>query len=246
MHRLLARVLRERDQLNSSTRADHPPRGGPGRSTADPRRDGLAAARCRRRADRSDRRGVDRAERRFSHHRLRAWSPNCWAIGPGPSGTSPPPPTSPAQSCWARPSSPTRERVLGPDHPDTLTTRNNLAGAYRVGRAADRRHPPVRADPRRPRAGPRPRPPGHPDHPQQPRRRLPGRRAADRGHPPVRADPHRPRAGARPRPPGHPDQPQQPRRRLPGRRAAGPRPSPCTSRPSPTASGSSAPTTRTP
>ena len=26
-----------------------------------------------------------------------------------------------------------RERVLGPDHPDTLTTRNNLADAYRDG-----------------------------------------------------------------------------------------------------------------
>jgi hypothetical protein len=29
----------------------------------------------------------------------------------------------------------TRERVLGPDHPDTLNSRNNLANAYR---AADR------------------------------------------------------------------------------------------------------------
>ena len=25
-----------------------------------------------------------------------------------------------------------RERVLGPDHPDTLTTRNNVAGAHRA------------------------------------------------------------------------------------------------------------------
>ena len=31
-----------------------------------------------------------------------------------------------------------RERVLGPDHPDTLTSRNNLAVAYRAaGRAAE-------------------------------------------------------------------------------------------------------------
>ena len=31
-----------------------------------------------------------------------------------------------------------QERVLGPDHPDTLTTRNNLAGAYySVGRFDD-------------------------------------------------------------------------------------------------------------
>jgi hypothetical protein len=32
----------------------------------------------------------------------------------------------------------TRERVLGPDHPDTLASRNNLAGAYRAaGRLAE-------------------------------------------------------------------------------------------------------------
>ena len=31
-----------------------------------------------------------------------------------------------------------RERVLGPDHPDTLTSRNNLAVAYRdAGRTAE-------------------------------------------------------------------------------------------------------------
>jgi tetratricopeptide (TPR) repeat protein len=30
------------------------------------------------------------------------------------------------------------ERILGPDHPDTLTSRNNLAAAYRAaGRAAE-------------------------------------------------------------------------------------------------------------
>ena len=63
--------------------------------------------------------------------------------------------------------------------------------------------------------------PGHPDFPQQPRRRLPGRRAAGGGHPAVRAHPRRPRAGPGRDPPRHPDLPQQPRRRLPGRRAAG-------------------------
>jgi hypothetical protein len=32
----------------------------------------------------------------------------------------------------------TREGLLGPDHPDTLTTRHNLGGAYRdAGRTAD-------------------------------------------------------------------------------------------------------------
>jgi Tetratricopeptide repeat len=30
-----------------------------------------------------------------------------------------------------------RERVLGPDHPDTLNTRNNLANAYRVAGRTD-------------------------------------------------------------------------------------------------------------
>ncbi len=31
-----------------------------------------------------------------------------------------------------------RERALGPDHPDTLTSRNNLANAYQeAGRAAE-------------------------------------------------------------------------------------------------------------
>ncbi len=30
-----------------------------------------------------------------------------------------------------------RERVLGPDHPDTLGSRNNLAAAYRAAGRAD-------------------------------------------------------------------------------------------------------------
>ena len=67
-----------------------------------------------------------------------------------------------------------RERVLGPDHPDTLASRNNLAAAYRAaGRAAEAiaLHERTLADRR---AGPGPGPPRHPELPEQPRRRLPG------------------------------------------------------------------------
>ena len=121
-----------------------------------------------------------------------------------------PVPQGDARDTWAGPSplyeqTPTdRQRILGTDHPQTLTSRGNLAVAYQAA------------------GGPAP------------------------GHPPVRADPHRQRAGPRHRPPRHPDLPQQPRRRLPGGWGTGAGPSPCTSRPSPTACGSSAPTTPTP
>ena len=109
--------------------------------------------------------------------------------------------------CTSRPS-PTTERVLGPDHPDTLTSRNNLAAAYRSAGHLDEAIPLLRADPHRPRAGPRPRPPRHADLPQQPRRRLPvGRGASSEAIPLLRADPHRPRADPGPRPPRHPDHP---------------------------------------
>ena len=114
-----------------------------------------------------------------------------------------------------------RERVLGETHPDTLSSRNNLAVAYQAAGRLAEAIPLLRADPRRLRAGPGRDPPRHPDLPQQPRSRLPGRRAAGRGHPAVRADPRRPRAGPGRDPPRHPDLPQQPRCRLPGGRAAG-------------------------
>ena len=78
-----------------------------------------------------------------------------------------------------------RERVLGETHPDTLTSRNNLAYAYRAAGRLDEAIPLSGAHPRRPRAGPGRDPPRHPDLPQQPRSRLPGRRAAGRGHPAV-------------------------------------------------------------
>ena len=89
-----------------------------------------------------------------------------------------------------------RERVLGPDHPDTLNSRSNLAAGYRaVGRhdEAITLHEATLTDPG---AGPRPRPPRHPDLPQQPRRRLPGGRPLRRGDHPARGDPHRPGSGS--------------------------------------------------
>ena len=75
------------------------------------------------------------------------------------------------------------ERVLGETHPDTLTTRNNLAVAYRDAGRLDEAIPLFErtlADRERVLGDD---PPRHPDLPQQPRSRLPGRRAAGRGHP---------------------------------------------------------------
>ena len=137
---------------------------------------------------------------------------------------------------------PDRQRVLGPDHPSTLTTRNNIAVLDRAERGRPRRTGAVHRAAARPAAGPRPRPPRHPDHPQQ--HRLLDR--AERGRPRRTGVVHRaaarPAAGPRPRPPRHPDHPQQhrlldragrgrPRRtgvvhRAAARPAAGPRPRP--------------------
>ena len=65
------------------------------------------------------------------------------------------------------------ERVLGADHPDTLGSRNNLAGAYQAaGRLGRRSRCTSRPSPSGAGAGRRA--PGHPGLPQQPRRRLPG------------------------------------------------------------------------
>jgi hypothetical protein len=47
-----------------------------------------------------------------------------------------------------------RQRVLGPGHPGTLTSRNNLAAAYRAAGRLDDAIPPARADPCRPAADP--------------------------------------------------------------------------------------------
>ena len=110
------------------------------------------------------------------------------------------------------------ERVLGPDHPDTLNSRNNLAVDYRAVGPPRRGDHPARGDPDRYGAGPGPRPPRHPELPQQPRRRLLGGRPPRRGDHPGRGDPDRPGTGPGPRPPRHPELPQQPRRRLLGGR----------------------------
>ena len=98
---------------------------------------------------------------------------------------------------------PVRERVLGPEHPDTLTTRDRLATGpggrgMRPGRATSS-----------PRwcpwpSGSRPRAPGNPDRPRQPRPLDRGGGGRGRGARPVcRAAAHA-RAGPRPRAPGHP------------------------------------------
>jgi tetratricopeptide (TPR) repeat protein len=84
-----------------------------------------------------------------------------------------------------------RERVLDETHPDTLGSRNNLALAYRAAGRLDEAIPLLeRALADRERVLGRD-PPRHPDRPQQPRSRLPGRRAAGRGHPAPGARPRR-------------------------------------------------------
>ena len=97
-----------------------------------------------------------------------------------------------------------QERVLGPDHPDTLASRNNLAIAYRAAGRTDEAISLARADPGRPRTRPGPGPPRHPGLAQQPRRRLPGRGPHRRGDHLARADPGRPRTHPGPGPPRHP------------------------------------------
>ena len=84
-----------------------------------------------------------------------------------------------------------RERVLGPDHPDTLSVAEQPRLRLPVGRGSGPGDPAVRADPHRYGAGPRPRPPRHPEVAEQPRLRLPVGRGSGPGHPAVRADPHR-------------------------------------------------------
>ena len=57
-----------------------------------------------------------------------------------------------------------RLRVLGPDHPSTLTTRHQIAREWRRGVITPRPRPNT-GTARRPTAGARPRPPVHADHP---------------------------------------------------------------------------------
>ena len=62
-----------------------------------------------------------------------------------------------------------REAKLGPDHPDTLASRNNLAVAYRRRRPHRRGHHDARGDAQADGVEARPRPPRHAHQPQQPR-----------------------------------------------------------------------------
>ena len=137
------------------------------------------------------------------------------------------------------------ERVLGDTHPETLGSRNDLATAYQDAGRLEEAIALLRAHPHRRRAGPGRHPPRHPDRPQQPRYRLPGRRAAGGGHPTAGAHPHRRRAGPGRHPPRHPGLPQQPGHRLPGRWAAGGGHPAVRAHPQPTPSGCwAAPTPR--
>ena len=139
-----------------------------------------------------------------------------------------------------------QEQALGPDHPDTLASRNNLASAYRAaGRTAEAitLHEQTLA------ARERILGPDHPDTLTSRNNLAATYRDAGRTaeaitlHEQTLADRERILG------PDHPDTltlAQQPRHRLPGRGPHRPRRSPCTSRPWPTGSASWARTTPTP
>ena len=109
-----------------------------------------------------------------------------------------------------------RERVLGPDHPSTLGSRNNLAVTYvSAGRAAEA----IPLQEQTLAALERVLSPDHPDTLQS-RDNLAitymrAGRAGRGGDPAIRADAGRQAAGPGPGPPRHPDLAEQPRRRLP-------------------------------
>ena len=138
-----------------------------------------------------------------------------------------------------------RERILGAEHPDTLTTRGNLADAYQAaGRTTTRSRSSSRCSPTAsgssaPSTPTRSPPAATSPTPTRPRGRADGR---DRD---LRAAARRPRADPRRRAPRHARQPRQPRQRLPGARGAPTTRSRSSSRCSPTSSGSSAPSTPT-
>ena len=115
--------------------------------------------------------------------------------GPGRRGMRPGPATSTPPCCPSTSGSP------GPEHPETLTTRANLAYWTGNGGGRGRGPRPVRRPAARPRADPRRRPPRHPDRPRQPRPLDRGGGGCGRGPRPVRRPAARPRAGLRPRPP---------------------------------------------
>ena len=195
------------------------------------------------------------------------WSPPPWPTGPQmvheadrlprprpPRHPDHPRTTSPTGGAAGDPAGPSppfeqlladRLRVLGPDHPDTLTTRDNLArwrgGGDPAGAAAAFEQ-----------AAGRPLRVLGPDHPDTLTTRSNIARLAGAAGDPagaaaaLRAAARRPAAGAGPRPPRHPDHPRQPRllRRAGGGRR--PAPPPHSSSCWPTSCGCWAPTTPTP
>ena len=109
------------------------------------------------------------------------------------------------------------ERVLGPDHPDTLTSRNNLAAAYR---AAGRLDEAITLHEQTLAARERVLGPDHPDTLTSRNNLAAAYRDAGRLDEAIslaRAEPGRPRTRPGPGPPRHPGLAEQPRHRLPGR-----------------------------
>ncbi len=97
-----------------------------------------------------------------------------------------------------------RERVLGPDHPETMHSREQ-PGARLPGRGPGWRiDPAAPAESRRPGAAAGRLPSRHPGLAEQPGQRLPGRRTGGGGGPVVRAEPSSVRMAARRRPPHGP------------------------------------------
>ena len=104
-------------------------------------------------------------------------------------------------------------RVLGEDHPNTLTSANNLAADLSEPRRVSGGPRAGRGHPGPPPPGARRGPPRHPDLGEQPRRRPEEPRGASGGPRAGRGHPGPPPPGARRGPPRHPDLGEQPRRR---------------------------------
>ena len=138
------------------------------------------------------------------------------------------------------------EQLLGANHPDTLTSRNNLAAAYSSAGRLEQAIPLLEqtlADRERLLGA------DHPDTlPRGTTSPIAYRSAGrlERGDPAVRAGAGRPRAGAGRRPPRHPGLARTTSPSPTSRRGTWARRSRCSSRPWPTASGCWAPTTPTP
>ena len=112
---------------------------------------------------------------------------------------------------------------LGPDHPDTLDTMNNLANTYQYAGRIDRALAALRGDPCPQEGQARPRPPRDARDDARSRPGLPVRRPARPRHSAPREDPGAEEVQARPRPPRHLPHHEQPRNHLPGCRPVRPR-----------------------